>query len=38
MVEAGFELMNGGIKVYWNPDESALEECRVFGKKVGENL
>lgn len=38
LVEAGFELMNEGLKVNWNPDKSALEECRAFGKKVGENL
>ena len=36
LVEAGFELLNDGIKAYWSPDKSALEECRAFGKKVGE--
>ena len=35
---AGFELVSKGIREMWNPDESALERCREFGKKVAENL
>ena len=38
LAEAGFELLNDGLKTLWNPDESALEECRAFGKRVGENI
>ena len=37
LLEAGFELMNDGLKVLWNPDETALEECRTFGRRIGEN-
>ena len=32
--EAGFELMNEGIKSLWNPDEESLEECVKFGKEI----
>lgn len=32
--EAGFELVNDGIKEIWNPDEDALERCREFGKTI----
>ncbi len=35
---AGFELLNDGLKVLWNPDEPALEECVAFGKQLGESL
>lgn len=35
---AGFELISEGIREMWNPDESALERCREFGKKVAESL
>jgi len=29
---AGFEVMNGGLRVTWNPDREALESCRNFGR------
>ena len=32
LVEAGFELVNDGIKMLWVPDEAALAECRESGK------
>src|SRR5690606_23986840 len=35
---AGFELVSEGIREMWNPDESALERCREFGKKFAESL
>mgnify|MGYP000875935055 FL=1 len=35
---AGFELVSDGIREMWNPDESALERCREFGKKFAESL
>ncbi len=38
LADAGFELMNDGLKIVWNPDESSLEECIAFGKKVGESI
>lgn len=36
--KAGFEVLNDGIKVLWNPDEEALEQCREFGRNVGRAL
>ncbi len=36
--KAGFQVVNDGIKVLWNPDEQALEQCVAFGKAVGESL
>lgn len=38
LAEAGFELLNDGLKVTWNPDESALKECHAFGERVGKSL
>jgi anaerobic nitric oxide reductase flavorubredoxin len=38
LADAGFELLNDGLKAIWNPDESALKECIAFGKGVGENI
>ena len=32
LVEAGFELVNDGIKMLWVPDEAALAACREYGK------
>ncbi|AKA72059.1 anaerobic nitric oxide reductase flavorubredoxin [Clostridium scatologenes] len=32
--EAGFEIVNGGIKELWNPDEEELSRCREFGSNV----
>lgn len=32
--EAGFELVNEGIRLLWNPDEESLEECVKFGKEI----
>lgn len=33
LAEAGFELLNDGIKSFWNPDQRQLEECEKFGKE-----
>jgi flavorubredoxin len=30
--EAGFEIMNEGIREMWNPDEAGLNRCKEFGK------
>lgn len=32
--DAGFELMESGIKSVWNPDEKSLKECIDFGKEI----
>lgn len=36
--KSGFEVINDGIRVMWNPDEAGLKECREFGKNIGEML
>jgi anaerobic nitric oxide reductase flavorubredoxin len=33
--EAGFELMESGIKSLWAPDAESLKECFEFGKRIG---
>jgi flavorubredoxin len=30
--EAGFELVNDGLRQMWNPDTEALQQCEAFGK------
>lgn len=32
--KSGFELVNEGLKVLWNPDEEATAACKAFGKSV----
>ncbi len=32
--EAGFELLNEGIKSIWNPNDKALDECIKYGKEI----
>ena len=32
--KAGFELLNGGLKSLWNPDDKAVDECVGFGKGI----
>jgi flavorubredoxin len=34
LAASGFELVNEGIKTLWDPDGSAFEECKEFGKKL----
>jgi anaerobic nitric oxide reductase flavorubredoxin len=31
--ECGFEVVNDGLKGYWNPDEEALRQCKQFGEQ-----
>jgi len=33
---AGFELLESGLKSTWNPDEKSLKECVDFGKEIAE--
>jgi flavorubredoxin len=33
--EAGFEIINEGLKVLWNPDDEAIAECIKFGNNIG---
>ncbi|MBW1678845.1 MAG: anaerobic nitric oxide reductase flavorubredoxin [Deltaproteobacteria bacterium] len=32
--EAGFEIVNEGMKALWNPDEDIEKECFTYGKEV----
>ena len=34
----GFELLNDGLKVTWNPDEESFNKCLEFGRTIGEAL
>jgi flavorubredoxin len=34
--DGGFEVVNDGIRVLWNPDQSSVEECFEFGKQFAE--
>jgi len=34
----GFELLNEGLKVTWNPDDESLIKCQEFGQSIGEAL
>ncbi|HHW31033.1 MAG TPA: anaerobic nitric oxide reductase flavorubredoxin [Clostridiaceae bacterium] len=36
--KAGFEIICGGIKALWNPDEEALENCRNMGREIGKKI
>ncbi|MFO8052161.1 MAG: anaerobic nitric oxide reductase flavorubredoxin [Thermoplasmatota archaeon] len=36
--EAGFEVIDDGIKALWNPDEEALGRCVEYGKRVAKKL
>lgn len=36
--ESGFEIVDDGIRVMWNPDETRLKECKEFGRNIGEIL
>ncbi len=31
--EAGFEVVNDGLKAYWNPDAEMVEQCEQFGEQ-----
>jgi len=36
--EAGFELVNDGLKMQWVPDEKALAQCAAFGQEWADQL
>lgn len=36
--EGGFELLSPGQRVLWNPDDQALEQCRRYGRELGQGL
>lgn len=34
----GFELLNEGLKVTWNPDDESSDKCLDFGQNIGQAL
>jgi flavorubredoxin len=32
--EAGFDVINEGLKISWNPDEEQITQCVNFGKEI----
>jgi flavorubredoxin len=34
LTEAGFSLVNEGIKALWNPDEDAIKQCIDYGRAI----
>ncbi|MHB1654098.1 MAG: anaerobic nitric oxide reductase flavorubredoxin [Desulfitobacteriaceae bacterium] len=38
LAEAGFTVLNEGLKILWSPDEQGLESCIDFGKEFGKAL
>ncbi len=36
--DAGFQLLNDGIRATWNPDSEAIDNCIRFGREIGLNL
>ncbi len=36
--ESGFELVNDGLKLLWNPDQDGILKCRSFGNEIAEKL
>ena len=35
---AGFDLVDDGIRVMWNPDSSSIEKCAEYGKQFAMNI
>ena len=36
LVHAGFELMDEGFRIQWNPDDVQQQNAVEYGKKLGE--
>lgn len=35
---AGFDMVNDGIRVMWNPDDESITKCAEYGKKFAANI
>ncbi len=35
---AGFEVIDDGIRVLWNPDDESRQQCVEYGKKLAEKI
>ena len=38
LTTAGFEVVDEGLKVMWNPDEAGIESCVEYGKEFAEKV
>lgn len=38
LTEAGFELVNDGIRIQWVPNQEAIQACREYGKEFTKTL
>ncbi len=36
--KGGFEILDKGLSVLWNPDEDAIKSCKAFGRSLAEKL
>ena len=36
--QAGFTVVDDGLKVLWNPSEQSIEECVSYGRKLAGDL
>jgi len=36
--DAGLDVIGDGLRLLWNPDEEAKEQCKDFGRKIGEAI
>jgi len=36
LIKSGFEVMNDGLKINWNPDNESLDQAIKFGKKIAD--
>jgi flavorubredoxin len=35
---AGFEIIDDGLKVFWNPDDESIKQCIDYGNSIAEKL
>jgi len=36
--KSGFNVVDDGLKIMWNPDEENIKQCIEYGKKLSELL
>ena len=36
--ESGFDIIDEGLKVLWNPDDEGITKCVEFGKKIATDV
>jgi len=35
---AGFEIVDEGLKVLWNPNNESVAKCNEFGEKIADSI